>query len=67
MVFVLLQNVTTSSLDSLSAAGAVNASQVSYIDLVFKGGWVMVPIGILSLIAVYVFVERFMTIRNAAK
>ncbi len=67
MLFVLLQNVTTSSLDSLSAAGAVNASQVSYIDLVFKGGWVMIPIGILSLIAVYVFVERFMTIRNAAK
>ncbi|MFO7369248.1 MAG: MotA/TolQ/ExbB proton channel family protein [Bacteroidales bacterium] len=67
MLFVLLQNIATSSLDSLSAAGAVNASQVSYVDLVFKGGWVMVPIVILSLIAVYVFVERFMTIRNAAK
>ncbi len=67
MLFVLLQNVATSSLDSLSAAAAANASQVSYIELAFKGGWVMIPVGILSLIAVYVFVERYMTIRNAAK
>jgi len=32
-----------------------------------KGGWVMIPIGILSVIAVYLMVERFITINRASK
>jgi len=63
MLFVLLQNMTTAS-DSIDVA-AGTAEPVSYLDLAFKGGWVMVPIALLSLIAIYVFIERFMTLRNA--
>jgi len=65
MLFVLLQNMTTAS-DSIDVA-AGTAEPVSYLDLAFKGGWVMVPIALLSLIAIYVFIERFMTLRNAGK
>jgi biopolymer transport protein ExbB len=36
-------------------------------DLTLKGGLVMVPIGILSLLAVYIFVERYFAIRRAAQ
>lgn len=39
---------------------------LSYWDLAFKGGWVMVPIVLLSVIAVYIFVERFFVIRKAS-
>ncbi|UCG27118.1 MAG: MotA/TolQ/ExbB proton channel family protein [Bacteroidales bacterium] len=39
---------------------------LSYWDLAFKGGWVMIPILLLSVIAVYIFVERFFVIRKAA-
>jgi biopolymer transport protein ExbB len=65
MLFVLLQNMTAGA-DSLSVASGNNVP-VSYLDLAIKGGWVMIPIAILSLIAIYVFVERFMTIRNAGR
>ena len=32
-----------------------------------NGGWAMIPIALLSLLAVYVFVERLLTIRRAAQ
>ncbi len=34
-------------------------------EMVLKGGWVMVPIILLSLIAIYIFVERFYVITRA--
>lgn len=40
---------------------------LSYWQLAFKGGWVMVPIVLLSVIAVYIFVERYFVIRGAQK
>jgi len=67
MLLVLLQNVVNSNADSLAASVAGNDMPVSYLDLAIKGGWVMIPIGLLSIIAIYVFIERFMTIRNAEK
>jgi biopolymer transport protein ExbB len=36
-------------------------------DLTLKGGWIMIPIGIMSIIAVYIFVERYMTLKKAGK
>lgn len=36
---------------------------LSYWELAFKGGWVMVPIIILSIIAVFIFIERFFVLR----
>jgi len=34
------------------------------IDIIMKGGIIMIPIGLLSIIAVYVFIERYLTIRR---
>jgi len=34
------------------------------IDIIMKGGVIMIPIAILSLIAVYVFIERYLVIRR---
>lgn len=36
-------------------------------DLVVKGGWVMVPIVLLSFVAAYIFIERYYVIRQATK
>jgi len=36
-------------------------------DLAVKGGWIMVILGIMSIIAVYIFVERYMAISRASK
>lgn len=37
------------------------------IDLVIKGGWIMAILGLLSIIAVYVFIERYFVIAKASK
>lgn len=36
-------------------------------DLLLKGGWVMLPIGLLFVLALVIFFERYFTIRKAAK
>ncbi|GHV43533.1 biopolymer transporter ExbB [Bacteroidia bacterium] len=36
-------------------------------DLALKGGWIMIPIALLLLIAVYVFFERMIVLKNASK
>ncbi|RFS19730.1 MotA/TolQ/ExbB proton channel family protein [Chitinophaga silvatica] len=41
--------------------------QIHLIDMLKNGGVLMIPLGVLSLIAVYVFVERAITISKAGK
>jgi biopolymer transport protein ExbB len=37
-----------------------------FIDMAIKGGWIMIPIIALSVIAVYIFFERFFAIKKAS-
>jgi len=60
---ILTQITTTAAADTLSAVTDTGSVQV--IDLLFKGGVMMVPIALLSLLAVYVFVERMRTLKQA--
>ena len=36
-------------------------------DLAVKGGWIMIVLAVFSIIAVYIFIERYLTISNASK
>src|SRR3982750_2764291 len=36
-------------------------------DLLIKGGWVMIPIGILAVLGLVIFFERYFTIRKASR
>jgi biopolymer transport protein ExbB len=47
----------------------VGASQtkLTLLDLTIKGGWVMIPIILLSFVAAYIFIERFYVIKKATK
>ncbi|NVN95887.1 MAG: MotA/TolQ/ExbB proton channel family protein [Bacteroidetes bacterium] len=40
---------------------------ISIMNLVVKGGWIMIPIVILSLITVYVFIERYIAIKKSSR
>ncbi len=40
---------------------------LSFFELLKMGGWIMIPLAIMLLVAVYVFAERTIAIRNAAK
>ncbi len=56
-------------LGQISVADTAQAGELtmSYWDLALKGGWVNLLIFILSLIAVYIFFDRFFVIRKAAR
>lgn len=50
-----------------SAAAATADQHIQLFDLLMKGGVLMIPLGILSVIAVFVFVERYITIAKAGR
>ncbi len=49
-------------------AGNEKATEVSlsFIDLAIKGGWIMIPLFLLSIVAIYIFAERYFAIRKAS-
>ena len=53
----------------LAATAATQAAEpeLSVWGMIIKGGWLMIPIFILSVIAVYIFCERYLLIRKYAK
>ncbi|MBA9077418.1 MULTISPECIES: MotA/TolQ/ExbB proton channel family protein [Rufibacter] len=65
----LLQITAPTAVDTTAAAVGAEATQesVSLLDLALNGGWAMIPLVILSLVAIYIFVERYLTIQKAAK
>src|SRR5208337_984806 len=64
---VNVPNVSPDSLTNALSKGSTKESTMSLLDLVMKGGWIMVPIGILFLASVYIFFERYFYIKLAAK
>ena len=63
MLTLLQINVT----DTLSTAENAEQVRLSLFELAFKGGWVMIPIILLSIIAVYIFFDRYFAIQKASK
>ena len=55
--------------DSLAAASQplVHQEKLSVLELTLKGGWIMIPIALLLVIAVYIFFERFFVITKASR
>ena len=62
MKSLILLQITTAD-----TAAVQGTSTESFIDLAIKGGWVMIPIVLLSLVAVYIFFERWFAINRASK
>ena len=64
MLLMQLQTAPTQA-DSLQAITPPPAEPVTLLEIMVQGGWVMVPIVLLSILTIYLFVERLMTIRRA--
>ena len=62
---LLIQADITNELDTL--ATEPEGISTKFIDLALKGGWIMVPIILLSVIAVYIFFDRYFAIKKAGK
>nr|MCU0363466.1 MotA/TolQ/ExbB proton channel family protein [Bacteroidales bacterium] len=48
-------------------AGEVSKMELTLLDLTIKGGWIMIPIILLSFVAAYIFIERYYVIMRATK
>lgn len=48
-------------------AASASDSELTLLDLTIKGGWVMIPIILLSFVAAYIFIERFYVIKKATR
>lgn len=46
---------------------APKQASLSLLDLIMKGGYIMIPLGILSVITIYVFFERLITLSKSGK
>ena len=52
--------------DTLSAAPVQEFETLSIWSLVLKGGFVMIPLAVLSVVAIYIFIERYFAISRAS-
>ena len=53
---------TAEQMPDLTAVTAPTEAEINVIDLAFKGGWIMVVLLLLSLMACYIFIQRLMVI-----
>ena len=79
--FILLQVVNRSAnavaqvIDTSKNAGGLapiianqpSEASLSLLDLIMKGGFIMIPLGVLSVLTVYFFFERFMVLKKSSK
>ena len=69
-ILLSLQAVGSQAADQMPDLTAVTLpteAEINVIDLAFKGGWIMVVLLLLSLMAIYIFVQRLIIIRRAGK
>lgn len=72
-MIALIQSATDTITQLTDTANALNpgvtpaAPELHFIDLLLKGGWVMLPLAFLAFMGLVIFVERYLTIRKASK
>ena len=63
----LLQIATANDLTGALATDQPTQITISIYDLAMKGGWIMAILAVLSVFAVYIFIERYLTINKASR
>jgi biopolymer transport protein ExbB len=58
---------TASQMPDLTASPMSTQAEMNIIDLSMKGGWIMAVLALLSLVAIYIFIQRLLVIRRAGK
>ncbi len=69
LLSILLQITTVAAPDTVSVLGtpAKVEHSINLLELILKGGWVMIPIFLLSAISLVIIIDRFITISKASK
>ena len=67
MIFLTEVAAEATTTEVLTAVAEPVQESLNILELAMKGGWIMVVLAILSVLGVYIFVERFMTLRKSMK
>lgn len=67
MVFAQAAEAVALAQDSVMSLTEPVAEGVNVWELAVKGGWIMIVLALLSVVGVYIFIERFTTLRKAVK
>lgn len=62
-----INNIIPDTVATAVTQTAKAAEELRFIDLLVKGGWVMIPLGILFFLGLIIFIERYITIRKASR
>ena len=65
MIFLTEVVSEATGTEVLTAVAEPVQESLNILELAIKGGWIMVVLAILSILGVYIFVERFMTLRKS--
>ena len=67
-LFILLQaNAVVSDTTAATSGDAVPKESINFLEMLMKGGPIMIPIALCSVIAVYIMVERYFNINKKFK
>lgn len=64
---LLLLQINVADTTATIVSEGTEQMTLSFWELALKGGWIMIPILLLSVIAIYIFVDRYIAIRNVSK
>jgi biopolymer transport protein ExbB len=68
VLMTLLAQAASVAQDSLISLTEVAPEEgMNVFELAVKGGWIMIVLALLSIVGIYIFFERFSTLRNAMK
>ena len=66
MLSHILLDITEATVQTANTVAETTA-KMNIFDLAVKGGWIMIVLGALSVVAVYLFVERYLVLKKAFK
>ncbi|MBD3628262.1 MULTISPECIES: MotA/TolQ/ExbB proton channel family protein [Cyclobacterium] len=68
---ILLQTLSTAdgqqAVDSLALMEGNGSTDIGLLELLIKGGYMMIPLYLLFILAIFIFVERVLTLKKASK
>lgn len=62
-----VQRVSEIANDMPNLTGEEQVAEINFFSLALKGGWIMIPLVLLGIIAVYILIERIVAIKEAGK
>ena len=63
---ILLIQATAQAVGADGVEGEMAAESIKLFDLMLKGGWIMIPLALLSVISIWIFLERYFVLRRVS-